>query len=97
MPIAIYEGRTSANHPEFIDSRSQPGEKLRLLAANSSDERMPFLCSSASRSILAKMSVSWALSGRCGSLTGAVPGSGVLACAPSTETTGRVETLTVPR
>ena len=88
MPIAIYEGRTSANHPKSIDSRSQPGEKP---SANSSDERMPFLCS------LAKMSVSWALSGRCGSLTGAVPGSGVLACAPSTETTGRVETLTVPR
>ena len=68
-----------------------------FLAANSSDERMPFLCNSASRSILAKRSVSWALSGRYGSLAGAIRGSGVLACAPSTETTGRVETLTVPR
>ena len=66
-------------------------------ARQHSDERMPFMCNSASRSILAKRSVSWALSGRYGSLTGAVRGSGVLACAPSTETTGRVETLTVPR
>jgi hypothetical protein len=31
-----------------------------FLAANSSDERMPFFCNSASRSIFAKRSVSWA-------------------------------------
>src|ERR1700738_518584 len=35
-----------------------------FLAANSSDERMPFLCNSASRSIFAKRSVSWVLSGQ---------------------------------
>ena len=92
MPIAIYEGRTSVNHPESIDSRSQPGEKpwLRILPMENA-----FLVQFGQP--LGEESVSWALSGRCGSLTGAVPGSGVLACAPSTETTGRVETLTVPR
>ena len=31
-----------------------------FLAANSSDERMPFFCNSASSSIFAKRSVSWA-------------------------------------
>src|SRR5258705_11967063 len=60
-----------------------------FLAANSSDERMPFLCNSASRSILAKRSVSWALSGRYGSLAVATRGSGALVCTPSTEASGR--------
>src|SRR5207245_11248525 len=51
-----------------------------FLAANSSDERMPLLCNSASRSIFAKRSVSWALSGRYGSLAGATRGSEALVC-----------------
>src|ERR1700745_2862797 len=67
-----------------------------FLAANSSDERMPFLCNSASRSILANRSISWALSGRYGSLAGATDGSGALVGTPFNETTGRVEILTVP-
>jgi hypothetical protein len=67
-----------------------------FLAANSSDDRMPLLCNSASSSILVKRSASWALSGRYGSLAGATRGSGALVCTPSTETIGRVETPTVP-
>jgi hypothetical protein len=65
-----------------------------FLAANSSDERMPFFCKSARRSILAKMSVSWAVATWEGWAWGA--GAGASRGTPSTDTTGNVETLMIP-
>jgi hypothetical protein len=67
-----------------------------FLAANSSDERMPFFCKSARRSILSKMSVSWAVAACEGWACGAGAGAGALRGTPSTDTTGNVETLMVP-
>ena len=69
------------------------------MAANSSGETMPFCCKSASRSILANMSISWAVSPRSGSSFGEAGGrrrSGGSPGAPSIDTMGKLETLTVP-
>ena len=47
------------------------------MAANSSAERMPFFCKSARRSILAKISVSWAVATWVGAGAGALLGTAV--------------------
>jgi hypothetical protein len=87
--------RHEQGHPAHNRDRSSA-----FLVANSSGDRMPFWCKSASRSILAKMSLSWAVAARegsgCGTGAGARRGSGALLGSPFIETMGNCEMLTVP-
>jgi hypothetical protein len=70
-----------------------------FLAANSSGARMPFCCSSASRSMLANMPISWAVSAWWGSTFGEAGGRrhpSASPGAPSTDTMGKLERLSSP-
>ena len=70
-----------------------------FLAANSSGERMPFCCSSASRSMLTNMSISRAVSAWWGSNFGEAGGRrhpSASPGAPSTDTMGKLERLSSP-